>query len=162
MMGVCDVNTLTYWWTLNTSAGSLVQTLSPSNPITLLQMFIFGSNGLFEMTISPLKRKHKQDHLMWSNSRCIHSRKMQNVLNHQRCIVFVGCWHPLGVWENTLNWITNLIRNQKYKLWNVTHISNLFQNGYRKLILQWIHWLVLTFVFCKDDGSSAQRRQYHS
>lgn len=54
-----DEKILTYVWVLNKSDGELVQTLSPSNPITLLQMFIFGSNGLFAMTISPLKGNHK-------------------------------------------------------------------------------------------------------
>ena len=46
---------LTYWWVLKTSEGPLVQTLSPSKPMTLLQMFICGSNGLLAMTISPLQ-----------------------------------------------------------------------------------------------------------
>lgn len=55
---------LTYVCVLKTSDGELVQILSPSNPITLLQIFIFGSNGLFEITTSPLKRKHKQRHFI--------------------------------------------------------------------------------------------------
>lgn len=60
---VCTMSDiLTYVWLLNTSDGALVQTLSPSNPITLLHMFIFGSNGLFAITISPLKRKHTHNH----------------------------------------------------------------------------------------------------
>lgn len=40
---------------LKISDGPLVQTLSPSSPITLLQMFIFGSKGLLAITISPLE-----------------------------------------------------------------------------------------------------------
>ena len=44
-------------WVLNKSDGPLVHTLSPSNPITLLHMFIFGSNGLLAIIISPLKKK---------------------------------------------------------------------------------------------------------
>lgn len=41
------------------SDGPLVQTLSPSSPITLLQMFIFGSKGLLAITISPLKERNR-------------------------------------------------------------------------------------------------------
>ncbi len=40
---------------LKMSDGPLVQTLSPSRPITRLQMFIFGSKGLLAITISPLE-----------------------------------------------------------------------------------------------------------
>lgn len=52
------IHILTYVWVLNRSEGPLVHTLSPSNPITLLQMFILGSNGLFAIMTSPLKRKN--------------------------------------------------------------------------------------------------------
>lgn len=38
----------------------LVQTLSPSKPITLLQIFDLGSFGLFTITISPLRGKETE------------------------------------------------------------------------------------------------------
>lgn len=49
------IHVLTYVWVLNRSE---VHTLSPSNPITLLQTFILGSNGLFAIMTSPLKREN--------------------------------------------------------------------------------------------------------
>lgn len=55
-----DAPVLTYVWVLKRCVGSLVHTLSPSSPMTLLQMFISGSNGLLAITISPLKRKTQQ------------------------------------------------------------------------------------------------------
>lgn len=54
------IHILTYVWVLNRSKGPLVHTLSPSNPITLLQIFILGLNGLFAIMTSPLKRKKRK------------------------------------------------------------------------------------------------------
>ena len=92
-MGLYDVNILTYVWVLKKSDGALVQTLSPSNPITLLQMFIFGSNGLFAITISPLKRKHKYNHLICNNLGCIYSQKSKiSCILDVLCIVLIPTW----------------------------------------------------------------------
>lgn len=43
------------------SDGPLVQTLSPSNPITLLQMLMRGLLGLLATIISPLQKKTQDE-----------------------------------------------------------------------------------------------------
>lgn len=86
-------------WLLKRSDGPLVHTLSPSSPITLLQMFIFGSNGLFAMMMSPLKRKEQTQ--LYFSQLGVYSNTVNVLITpfHPRC-TFVDNYSFSDLWNN--------------------------------------------------------------